>query len=312
MRAMRWSVLAVSSVVLVVAAGGAASAEPCTNRAVGGMGDPTSVVTECSPSSASGHPSESGSAAGSGSGSGTSPSDGGADSSSADRPAVFWGTRLVIGPVRGGPDGLTCFETVPVGFPTASERDAHQAQVTALIAAVEANSQTYLRCNARPEGDDDAALLPAPEQLAEAFIHAVAFEPPDPRIRPGYAITGLPAFLEPGGTDAIAPITRPDSPYGTFHAEAEPTLRVHWGDGAVHAVTDERGWIEYGSRSGGPWPHGDITFVYRDPGTVTVSVVREWAFHWSFSAGPSGVLVFPLAGQAGPLPIDEVQAVRVR
>ena len=287
----------------VLALGGLVSptdSNPIANCAGEVVREPTGtsrVVTEC-PSP--GNP-------------GNAPSPG-TGSPAADQPARFWGTQLVIGPARGGPDGFTCYELGSVSFASPSERDAHQARIGSIIASVQANSAVYLRCDVPPTGSDNEspAPLPTPEQVAEAFVNAVDFEPPAPRIQPGYAIAGLPAFLEPGGTEELAPVTRADTPYGPFRAEARQSLSVHWGQGAVDAESGESGWVTYGDRSGGPWPDGDISFVYRDPGTVTVQVVREWTFEWSFADGPAGTLSFALEGEAGPFEIDEVQAVRVR
>lgn len=279
-----------AALALSVLADAPAHAGECEDRVVSVGNGQTRIITTCG----EGQPSDP------------------AASPSPSAPSRFWGSQLIIGPARAGPDGLTCYEIGSVAFTSATARDAHQGRVGRVIAAVQANPAVYLRCDAPSTAEGEEPSAPAPEQVAEAFINAVDFRPPEPVIQPGYAIAGLPAFLEPGGTDAVAPITRSDTPYGTFLAEARQSLRVHWGQGAVDALTGDSGWITYGQRSGGPWPSGDVSFVYRDPGAVTVQVVRDWAFEWTFSDGPSGRLAFSLDASVGPFEVDEVQAVRVR
>ena len=294
---MRTIGLLVLAVGALLQPGASAAASPCEDEIIQGSGATSRVVTACpSPGSFGNAPSP------------------GSPSPAADQPARFWGTQLLLGPARGGPDGFTCYELVSVSFASPSERDAHEGRMGRIIASVQANTAVYLRCDVPPTGGDTKgpAPPPTPGQVAEAFLNAVDFEPPAPRIQPGYAIAGLPAFLEPGGTEELAPVTRANSPYGAFRAEARQSLSVHWGQGAVDAESGESGWVTYGDRSGGPWPDGDISFVYRDPGTVTVQVVRDWTFEWSFADGPAGTLSFALDGDAGPFEVDEVQAVRVR
>ncbi len=160
-------------------------------------------------------------------------------------------------------------------------------------------SGTYPLC----PGVTRAARPTAPTagDLATTFWGEIPLPKPEPRIEPGYAITGKRAFLETGGV-VHQPFTR-DTPLGTLTLAATGRFTVDWGDGTVTGPHDF---------VGEPWPDGRITHVYERTATVTVTVTEEWTATWQL-AGQSGTLdALRTEAVIAEFPIHEIQAVRNR
>lgn len=148
---------------------------------------------------------------------------------------------------------------------------------------------------------------PAPTRPTPGVAAALAWERqvqlPEPalRIAPGWALTGKTAYLEIMGPREL------DREYQALGypitIAATSILDVDWGDGTV-----ERGI----RRRGGPWPSGDITHVYTDLGTYTVTVTQRWTANWRVGS-QQGVIADRLV-TTGSLQLEarQVQAVRNR
>lgn len=90
---------------------------------------------------------------------------------------------------------------------------------------------------------------------------------------------------------------------GPLSITATSSYTVNWGDGTTTGPH---------STSGGNYPDGDITHVYRDAETVDITVTQSWTAQWSL-AGQSGTITG--LSSSGDLPnfvVREVQAVRNR
>lgn len=148
-----------------------------------------------------------------------------------------------------------------------------------------------------------AVVLPSPEQVAFAFWNEVDPPSPAPVVAPGWAITGLPAYLEPGTETSVQETF--DTVLGplTITAAGE-TVAVDWGDGATTGPVS--------TASGGPYPDGDITHTYVEVGTVTITVTQYWTGTWSLpAAGAGGSFddAIPRATGIGEFEVRQVQAV---
>lgn len=89
------------------------------------------------------------------------------------------------------------------------------------------------------------------------------------------ALVGLPAYLEIGG-DVPYRLGVPNPIGADILVTATPRYEVDWGDGATLATRSQ----------GGAYPEGDLTHVYTDASTVTVTVDAYWSGTWE--AGGDG------------------------
>jgi hypothetical protein len=124
-----------------------------------------------------------------------------------------------------------------------------------------------------------------------------------PRIAPGRALVGLPAFLEAGGAATVT--SGGPTPFGPLTITAERVLTVDWADGPGSVTGPHLG-------SGGPHPDGDITWVYGRSGARDVAVTQTWTARWSIG-GAGGT--FSGRGTTSTLfgfPVEQIQAVRDR
>jgi hypothetical protein len=137
-----------------------------------------------------------------------------------------------------------------------------------------------------------------PRAVRETIIHELPL--PDPRIAPGWALTGLPSYLEVGAPDTYDETITGDRLPIPVTVSGSAEYRVDWGDGTVTSHAS----------SGGPHPEGDITHVYADSdeGTV-VTVTPVWSVTWS-AGGMSVPLTLELTPETVELPVREMQAVR--
>ena len=141
-----------------------------------------------------------------------------------------------------------------------------------------------------------------PTEVVERTIVNVRLPRPRPNVDPGYAVTGMKAYLETGNdtTHRFAPI---DTVLGPLTITASSTYTVNWGDGSVTGPY---------SNAGGKYPNGRITHVYQHARTVDIVVTQNWTAQWSL-AGQSGTIGG--LSSSGTLPnfqVREVQAVRRR
>jgi hypothetical protein len=155
------------------------------------------------------------------------------------------------------------------------------------------DGDTLEECEQQP----DAPGLP-PQLVLEAIETQLPL--PEPSIQPGWALTGLPSYLEIG-----APAAYSDEVAGgvlpvVVSFEATARYRVDWGDGHVS---------EHDS-AGGPYPDGDVTYTYADAVDRTVTVTPIWTIT---ATGNGQTFTFPdveLVSSEVELPVRELQSVR--
>jgi hypothetical protein len=185
-----------------------------------------------------------------------------------------------------------------IATPTQSFPDQGSAQV-----ADAAQEQRWLALIGAGYGLCPGAVAPAPSPAALAlqFWGEVPLPVPAPRIAPGSAITGLPAYLETGGV--VAKDFARDTPLGPIGIGAHGRFSVDWGDGTHDGPFDV---------AGGPWPGGTITHTYTRTGAYDVVVTERWTAAWQLAGqgGPLGGL--QTVGRISRFPVTEVQAVRNR
>lgn len=154
------------------------------------------------------------------------------------------------------------------------------------------------------EGAEEADPGVAAEQAVVSFWTSRPVPRLAPVIEPGWAITGLRAYLETGPSSATRTQMRVGTPVGTAVLDATADIVVDWGDGTPAEVF---------STTGGPYPDGPISHVYTHTGTVTVTVSQTWGGSWRVvdgaAAGVGGALPALPLGAAMQLPVDEIQAV---
>jgi hypothetical protein len=141
-----------------------------------------------------------------------------------------------------------------------------------------------------------------PQQIVEQTIVNVQLPQPRPNVDPGYAITGLRAYLETGN-DTSHTFPTIDTVLGELSISATSTYTVDWGDGSTTGPH---------SSAGGKYPDGDISHVYRDVGIVDITVTQHWTASWSL-AGQSGTITgLRSSGVIDDFVVREVQATRRR
>jgi hypothetical protein len=158
----------------------------------------------------------------------------------------------------------------------------------------------------RPSCPDDAVAAPSARQIAaDVWQHVEDLPVPTLSIRPDYAITGKPVYLEIAGAGTWTRMV--DNPIGDdVVITATSEYVIDWGD-PTYPTTDV-------TRSqGGPYPDGDVTHVYTHESERTeIRVAQRWTATWRAGAG-SGVLS-QLTTESAPLVLQvrQLQAVRTR
>lgn len=121
-----------------------------------------------------------------------------------------------------------------------------------------------------------------PQLLAQSFWRTIPLPIPRPTVPPGYAITGMPAYLVTNSTTAPAPYVFP-TPLGQLRIDGYGEYLVDWGD------PRSPGWTGPFPFEGQAWPNGKINHTYDDVGTVNIVVREVWNARWVLG-GASGRL----------------------
>jgi hypothetical protein len=153
---------------------------------------------------------------------------------------------------------------------------------------------------------DPAEAIP-PIVVQDAVIQTIEDQLPRPTLEvpPGYALTGMPAYLVTNHELEYGPVTH-SVDLGIMVVDVTVTAsgvtHVDWGDG--HADT-------YHS-PGTPWPDGEVRHTYINTGTVTITVTDTWEVTYRVpSLGIEDSVTAPLAPRTlDDLEIQQVQAVR--
>lgn len=218
-----------------------------------------------------------------------------------DPPEV--GLSIEIRAGDGGGVGEPCYRVrVHVGEGAAVEHHADMAAVDEQLGELGLDSwASFARCPLA-EGE------PSEEEAISRFVATVPMPAPEPHIAPGRAITGLGAYLETGvDQDTVGPIVV-DVLAGRVTIEPRATVaEVDWGDGSEPRTYQGQA---------GPWPDGEVVYVYAERGRVDVGVVQRWDAHWSYEGllgSRSGVVAGLWSyGEIVDFPVNEIQAVRDR
>ncbi len=125
-------------------------------------------------------------------------------------------------------------------------------------------------------------VSPDPSEIITWYWNnTIKNELPTPRfsIPPGYALTGLKAYLTSSCT--LYQNFSDTTPIGTASIHATGEIWVKWGRGLS--------WSGPYNSCGLPWPEGEIFHVYESARSATVSVKETWVASWTL-AGKSGSL----------------------
>ena len=221
-----------------------------------------------------------------------------APSGSAVEPALATPTTTIpaadvysVGEVVIGPNGQACVTFTQLQAPDAADVLAPAAE----IAAIELMA-LYGVCPGTPV---PPAITANPAAYATAFWQTIPLPVPKPTIPPGYAITGMPAYLVTGGT-VDPPGYSEATPLGQLTVTAHGAYHVDWGDGATGGPYDAEGQ---------PYPHGTIAHTYEDVGTVTVTVTESWAATWTLGAARGTLAGIQTRAAIDRFQIQQIQAV---
>jgi hypothetical protein len=141
-----------------------------------------------------------------------------------------------------------------------------------------------------------------PQLLAENFWKTVPLPVPKPKVPPGYAITGMPAYLVTNSTVAPAPYVFA-TPLGPLRIQASGAYFVEWGDPRTP------GWAGPFPFEGEPWPNGRIAHTYDDVGTVNIVVRETWTATWQLGTATGALSALATTATIANYPIHQEQAV---
>jgi hypothetical protein len=154
---------------------------------------------------------------------------------------------------------------------------------------------------------DPAEDIP-PAMLRDAITRTIRDDMPRPTVEvpPGYALTGMEAYLVTNHQLDYGPVTHTvDLGIAVLDVIVTATgvTEVDWGDGTVATY----------HTPGTPWPDGNVTHTYRDTGIVTISVTDIWQVTYRVPAlGIEDTVTAPLPTRTlDDFEVQQVQAVRV-
>jgi hypothetical protein len=160
----------------------------------------------------------------------------------------------------------------------------------------------YLECPVDP-----ADAVPA-VVLRTAVEETIRDDLPRPELEvpPGYALTGMPAYLVTNHQLEYGPVTHAVD-LGVAVLDVTVTgfgvTRVDWGDGTEATYHSP----------GTPWPDGEVAHTYRDAQTVNITVTDTWQVTYRVPAlGIEDSIEAPLPARTlESFEVQQIQAVRV-
>lgn len=154
----------------------------------------------------------------------------------------------------------------------------------------------------RPE---DVLVQPTPALAANEFVRRIPLPEPQPQIAPGFALTGLPAYLVIDGQVSFS-VDEDLAGWGPMQVTLEPVrFVVDWGDGTVQTITDGRTGAAH---DGDPAQQIAHTYRWSEPESG-VTVRADWQARWQvggFSGTVDGLVVEAVL----ELPVREYRSVR--
>lgn len=140
---------------------------------------------------------------------------------------------------------------------------------------------------------------PTPTDLATTWSQSATLPDPALHVAPGYAVTGMTAYLEihtGPWTTAIADPIRND----TITITCTPTtFDIDWGD---NTPTDHT------TSTGGPYPDGTVTHTYQQAQpAVTITTTEHWTCTWGDALGNGGTITDLRSTGRLTLEIREIQ-----
>lgn len=150
-----------------------------------------------------------------------------------------------------------------------------------------------------------APVVASPAAAADDFVRRIPLPEPQLRIDPGFALTGLPAYLVISDQSTFT-VDENLAGWGMMRVRLRPTrFVIDWGDGTVETIADGRtGAAHDGDAS------QQISHVYRwSDSDVRVTVRSDWQAAWQVG-GFSGVVDGLVIDATLDLPVREYRAVR--
>jgi hypothetical protein len=155
-------------------------------------------------------------------------------------------------------------------------------------------------CKAAAAGPAPRPIDPA--ALAVQFWRTIHLPVPQLSIPPGYAVTGMPAYLVTTGTLAPAPYRRV-TPLGPLTITVNGTYFVDWGDGTAPI------WTGPYRQQGQSYPDGMIVHTYDNATSLTVSVREAWTARWHLGAAAGVLTTLQTGATISNFPVRQIQAV---
>jgi hypothetical protein len=154
----------------------------------------------------------------------------------------------------------------------------------------------------RPE---DVLSPPTPTLAANDFVRRFPLPEPRPQIAPGFALTGLPAYLVIDGQVRFT-VEEDLAGWGPMQVTLEPVrFVVDWGDGTVQTITDGRTGAAH---DGDPVEQISHTYRWNDPDAAVI-VRADWRAEWQVG-GFSGTVDGLTVDAVLELPVREYRSVR--
>ena len=149
------------------------------------------------------------------------------------------------------------------------------------------------------------SVVADPSAVARSFVRSIQLPEPELWVAPGWALTGMDAYLEIGGQHGFE-VTSPIEGFGSMEVSLRHSqVEVDWGDGTVDQVDDGR----LGAPFDGPADE-QISHVYLDADAASqVTVDVRWEAAWQV-AGFSGVVDDLQISATLDLPVETRRAVR--
>jgi hypothetical protein len=141
-----------------------------------------------------------------------------------------------------------------------------------------------------------------PAAISVAFWRTIPLPKPNPQLPPGYAVTGLPAYLVTNGTLQPAPY-HAGTPLGPLTIIASGAYSVDWGDDSSPA------WTGPFRQEGRPYPNGTIAHTFDNVGTVTITVIENWTATWTLGTDRGVLPNLQTTATIPNLQIRQLQAV---